>query len=648
MRTPAHLRRCTPNAGNLTEMMEALRRSVAGWVAKVLLGLLIVSFAVWGVADVFTGYGQSSLARVGKTEISADEFQNALQTELNRLSNQIGRRLTNEQARSFGIDSRVLSRIIGSAALDAHARDLGLAVPDGEIAEAIRTDPSYIGLTGAFDRSRFNEMLRQNGLSESRYFATRKAAEVREQLTGALLEGVTAPKPLVEIVYSFREETRTIAHITLDAQKAGKVPEPDEAKLRDYYEQNKRAFLAPEYRKLGLLLLTTEEVKRLVPVSDDEVRAEYERDKERFNDPEKRRILQLSFPDAAAAERALAELAKATSFEDGAKALGVKESDYDLGLIARSDLIDKALADATFSLEQGKTSKPVAGRFTTAVLHVTEIQPGKQRTLDEVKEQIREQLALERSGREIQALHDKVDDARGTGKSLKETADSLKLRFVEVAAIDRSGNGPDGKPALEHPEAQTIARSAFDAGAGVDRDAVELQEGYAWLDVLGTTPERQKPFEEVQAEVRSQYLDTEQKKALNAAADALVERLNKGDTLEAIAKEQGLQVETSKPFKRTSPTSTLTQSGVRQAFTLPKGNAASVETPDGKSRSIIVVTEITPAPPATKEQTAQLAAELERLMQGDALSGYVSALQDRYGVAVNESVLKRTLGIDRQ
>jgi peptidyl-prolyl cis-trans isomerase D len=629
-------------------MMEALRRGTASWVAKILLGLLIVSFAVWGVADVFTGYGQKSLARVGKTEISADEFQNALQTELNRLSNQIGRRLTNEQAHAFGIDRRVLSRIIGSAALDMQARELGLAVPDSEIAEAIRTDPNYKGLTGTFDRARFNEMLRQNGISEPRYFATRKAAEVREQLTDALLEAVSVPRPLVDTAYKFREETRTIAYVTLDAEKAGKVPEPDETKLREYYDQNQRAFLAPEFRKLSLLLLTTDEVKKLVPVSDDEVRAEHERDKERFNDPEKRHVLQLSFPDAATAEKAASEIAKAKTFEEAAKALGVNEGDYDLGLVARSDFIDKALADVAFSLEKGKTSKPVAGRFTTALLHVAEIQPGRQRTFNDVKDRIKEQLALERSGREVQALHDKVDDARGAGKSLREIAESLKLRFVEVDAIDRSGNGPDGKPAFEHPEAQAIARAAFDPGAGVDRESVELQDGYVWIDMLGGTPERQKPFEEVQSDVKAQYLEADRRKAINAAASALVDRIDKGEALDAVAKEQGLKVETSKPFKRNAPTTALTQGGVRQAFALPKGKAASVETPDGKSRSVVVVTEITPAPPPSKEQTDQLANEMERLMQNDALSSYVSALQERYGVAVNDTVLKRTLGIDRQ
>lgn len=629
-------------------MMEALRRGAGSWVAKILLGLLIISFAIWGVADVFTGYGQRSLARVGSTEISADEFQNALQVELNRLSNQIGRRLTNEQAHAFGIDTRVLSRLIGSAALDAHARELGLAVPDSEIAEEIRTDPNYKGITGGFDRARFNEMLRQNGISESRYFASRKSAEVREQLTDALMGSLNVPKTLVDIVYRFREETRTIDYIALDAEKVGKVAEPEEGKLREYYEQNKRAFVAPEYRKINLLFLTTDEVKKLVPVSDEEVKAEYERDKERFNEPEKRRILQLSFPDAAAAEKAAAEIAKAKSFEEGAKALSVSESDYDLGLVARSDLIDKALADAAFSLEKGKTSKPVTGKFTTALLHVTEIEPGKQRTFEEVKDQIRDRLAVERSSREIQNLHDKVDDARGTGKSLKEIADALKLRFVEVEAIDRSGNGPDGKPAVQHGGAQAIVRAAFDPGAGVDRESVELQDGYVWIDMLGSTPERQKPFEEVQAEVKSQYIEAERKKAVSAAANAIVERIEKGEALESVAKEQGLKVETSRPFKRNSPTQALTQGGVRQAFALAKGKPASVETPDGKSRSVIVVTEITPAPPPTKEQTDQLTNEIERLMQNDALGSYVSALQERLGVSVNESVLKRTLGIDRQ
>ena len=635
------------NRWKTSPMMEALRRGASGWIAKIFLSLLILSFAVWGVADVFTGYGQRSLARIGTTEISPEEFQQAFQQEINAVSRQVGRRLTPEQARSFGLDTRALSRLIGAAAISTHARDLGLAIPDSDIAAEIRTDPDFKGITGTFDRAAFNELLRQNGISESRYFQERRAAEVREQLTDALLEGTVVPKTPVEIVHRYREELRTISSITLDPEKVAKISDPDEAKLKAYYEQNKASFVAPETRKLNILLLTTQEAKKLVPVSDEEIRASYDRDPARFNEPEKRRIFQLSFPDMAAAEKAAAELAKAPSFEEGAKALGFKESDYDLGVLTRDQVIDPAIAGAAFALEKGKTSAPVAGKFTNAIVRVIDIQPGKQRTFDDVKAQISEQLAIEASGRAIQELHDKVDDERGAGKSLREIADSLKLRFAEVPATDRNGKTPDGKPALDQPEWQTIVRSAFAPGAGIDREAVELQDGYVWIDLAGTTPERQKPYEEVQAEVKTQWLEAEQKQALATAAQAIVDKVNGGATLESVAAEQGLQVETSKPFKRLGETPALTQSGVRQVFALAKGKAASVETPNGKSRSIVVVTEITPAEPATAAQIEQLSAELNRQYQGDALAEYVSALQTRYGVSVNQTVLKRTLGIEQ-
>lgn len=630
-------------------MMEALRRGAASWVAKILLFLLVISFAIWGVADVFRGYGMSSLARVGKTEISADEFQNAYQNEINALSSRIGRRLTPEQARAFGVDTRVLSRLVGSAAIDAHARELGLALSDAEIAAAIRSDPSFKGVAGTFDRNLFNELLRQNGTSEGRYFAERKAGDVREQITQTLIDGVVAPTVPLNIIHRYREEARSVAYITLDPEKSAKVAEPDEAKLKEYYEQNKRSFVAPEYRKLNVLLLTPDEVKKLVPVNDEDVKDAYERNKAKFNDPEKRRVQQLSFPDMAAAEKAYAELTQAKNFDEKAKEFGFKESDYDLGLLARSDLIDPAIAEAAFSLEKGKLSKPIAGQFTTVLLRVMDIQPGRQRTFDDVKAQIADELAIERSGRQIQTLHDTVDDERGSGKPLKEIADKLQLRFVAVEATDRSGKAPDGKPAFEHAEAQKIAMSGFEGEAGFDREPVELQDGgYAWIDVAGVTPERQKPFEEVQTEVKRQWLETEKKKELATAAQAIVERIDKGEKPEAIAKELGLKLETSQPFKRNAPPPALTQTSARQVFALGKGKAASVDTPDGKSRSVIVLTDILPAPPPTKEEMERLSAELVRQLQNDVLSEYIAALQARLGVSVNDAVLKRTLGLDRQ
>ena len=625
-------------------MLEALRRGAKGIFVQGLILLLVVAFAVWGIADVFTGRGQTSLARVGNTEISQDQFQQALQLEIGVLSRQFGRRLTVEQARQFGIDQRVISNLIGKTAIDTHARELGLYLSDASIAEAIRNDPAFQA-GGQFDRNYFTELLRQNGLSEQRYFAERRADEVREQLTETLAAGNVPPDYLLQVLHRYQGETRTIAHMTLNPEASAKIEAPDEAKLKAYYEQNKRRFVAPEFRKVPLILLTEADVRKQVAVSDEEMQAMYEREKDTFATPERRRIQQISFPDRAAAEKAHAALKAAPSFEEGLKGLELKEAD--LGNLTQSEMIDPAIAAAAFKLEKGQISEPVTGTFSTVLLRVADITPGKQATFDEVKAQIRDRIAGERVNREVQEMHDRVDDARAGGGSLKEIAEKLKVPFIEIEATDKQGMTPDGKPALENPDAQRILASAFEGGSGLDREAIELTDGgYAWLDVAGVTPERQKPFEEVQEAVKTAWIEGERRTALNAAGQKIVERVDKGEALEDIAKELGIEVKLAQPVTRSQQIDGLTRAAVQRAFSLARGTAAAVESADGKSRTIIVVRAIVDPPAATPEQLTKLRQELSRQYQGDAIMAYVNALQTRLGYSINQTVYRRAMGLE--
>ena len=306
-------------------MLDAMRRGAVNWLAKVLLGLLIVAFALWGVADVFRNYGRGTLARIGNTEISVDEYRQAYQEEMASISRRLGgRRLTAEQAKMLGVEQRTLSRLIGTAAIDTHARELHLALSDQAIADIIRTDPAFQDATGKFSSDTFRSLLRQNGISEARYIASRRKDEVREQLTDTLLGGVSPPQLLIDLLHRYRDETRVIEFFTPDYDKLIKIAEPDEAKLKEYYDQNKRQFMTPELRKVNVLLLTRADVKARLPVSEEEMKAAYEQDKEKFNIPEKRRVLQLAFPDKAAAEKAYAELAKRRQLRRSRRQAGVQ------------------------------------------------------------------------------------------------------------------------------------------------------------------------------------------------------------------------------------------------------------------------------------------------------------------------------------
>ena len=630
-------------------MLDAMRRGAQSWAAKILFGILVLSFAVWGVADMIRGIGRGELATVGPQEITVAQFQQAYQNEMNAFANRLGKRLTPEQARQFGLDARVLARLIGASAIEAHTNSLGLAMSNDTLAEIVRSDPTFAAGDGQFSKAAFDSILRQAGMSEGYYLDLRRKDELREEVTNALTDGLATPPPMVNLLHNYREETRAIEHVTIDPAKAVTVPEPDEAKLKETYEQNKRQFMTPEYRHLAVLALDPAVIKSRMQVSDEEIKAAYEAERESYNTPERRRVQQIAFPNREAAEAARKAIEAGQSFEDAAKAAGASEKDVELGLLPKSAFIDPKIAEAAFSLKEGQVSDVIEGRFTTVLLRVTGIEPGFSRTLEDVRDKVREKLAAEKAQREIQRLHDEVDDGRAAGRPLKEIAESLNVTFVDVPAVDRQNRTPEGGQAIALPNADKIVAAGFEAQVGVEHDIIELPGGgYAWVDALGVTPETQKPFEAVQTEVREVYFANERRRLLSELAARLAERLRNGEPMATIAAEVGGTPETTLPVTRTTVPQGLTQPAVTQAFALPKGGAGSAETADGKSRILFRVTEVTPPPPPTREQAEQIRKELEQSLENDVLAQYVAALQDRLGVSVNEQLLRRAMGSDLQ
>lgn len=631
----------------MAEMMQSDQRGLMYWLKMAMLCLLILAFAVWGIPDAFRSTTETTVATVGKTQITPEQFRQSYETEMRQVSAQVGRRLTPEQARMFGLESRALSRLVGTTALDMNTKDMGLTLSQANMLDSIRSDPNFFGIDGKFSKTVFDGFLRQNGLSEAGYLDIRRQEEAREQLTETLAVNQVVPQAYIEQVHRFREETRVIEFVTIDADKMVKVADPDEAKLKEYFEQNKRQFMTPSYRKVSLLMLTRDAVKAKIPVTDDEVKAAYEADKDKFSTPEKRRVQQVAFPDKAAADKAYADLSKAKNFVEAAQKLGFRESDLDLGTVAKKDMIDAKIAEAAFALKKDEVSKPVDGQFTTVILRVTDVTPGTTKTFDAVKADVKDKLANDRATAELQSLHDKVDDSRSSGKGLKVTGEALGISFSAIDAIDRAAKGPDGKTILDHPDAARILNAMFAGSQGVETEATELADGgYAWFDVLGVTPEAERPFDQVKADVKTTWLEIEKKKAVGDAAAKLVERVIKGETLETIAKETGGKVEKTNPITRnTSPTG-LTTDAVRQAFGLIKTAASTAATTDNKGRTLFRVADVKDAAAPTKEQADALRADLQRRMQQDTLNTYVGAIQNRYGVKINELAVRQVLGLD--
>lgn len=630
-------------------MFKEVWQKVSKALASLLFIVLLFSFALWGIPDFTRGTSRSPIAKVGDAEVTVEEFTNALNERRAAMSRQFQTNITPEQARAFGLDQRVLSELISGAAVNEHARQMGLKLGDSYIAEQVRSNPAFQGADKKFSKQLFENQIRQFGFTTERYFVEARQATLREQITSSLADATTVSPFLVDIAHKFREEQRTVAYFVLDPTKVPKPAAADEAKLKEQYERIKNQFKTPETRKITLLMLTRDDLKSRVTVEEAEVKSTWEKNSTAWDIPERRRFQIVAFKDKAAAAAAAKEIEAGKALFLVALEQPGAGGRIDQGPSARREIGDPKIAAAVFDLKADQLSQPIELRGGGAALvRVTEIEAGRKRPFEEVAKEVRENIERARLSELEKQLHEQIEDRRGGRKPLAAIAADLKLKVIEIASSDRNGQTPDAKPALEHPDAPKLIAAAFEGDKSALRDVVALGGGgEAWVEVNEVTAEAVKPFEAVKADIAAIVGEADHQKAILTAAEALVDRIKKGEALEAVAKSQGAKVETSKPFKRTQPGDTLPPNGARLAFTLPKGGAATVEKADKKGRIVFVVTEIKPAAAPTKEEAERLGTALREQIQSDALANYVAALRDRFGFTINQAVYERAVGIDR-
>ena len=360
-------------------MLRGIRTASANWLGRivmgVVLGLIAISFAVWGIGDIFKGFGRSSLARIGGTEISIEQFRQQYSERLQQLGRQLGRPITLDQARQMGIDQQLVGQLIGEATLDERVKALRLGISDEEMARRITTNPELLGPTGQFDRTRFEMMLRNNQMTERRFLDEQRRLVLRRQLAGTVLNGTQLPKAAMEAAERFQNEQRAIEYVLLERAQAGEIPEPTPEQLAKFYEERKALFRAPEFRKIVVLALLPGEQAMWTTISDADVQRAYEDRRARYLTPERRTLQQIVFGDPQEAQAAADRIAKGESFLDIAKERKLTEKEIDLGTLTKSAIVDQAVANAAFALKEDEVSAPVKGRFGTVLVRAVKIEP---------------------------------------------------------------------------------------------------------------------------------------------------------------------------------------------------------------------------------------------------------------------------------
>jgi peptidyl-prolyl cis-trans isomerase D len=635
-------------------MLRGLRKSSTGWVGKTIMiavvGFLALSFAVWGIGDIFRGFGRSTFAKIGGTEVTIEQFRQIYNDRLQLLSRQLRQPLTMEQARQRGYDRAIVSEFVAQLALDERARALRLGISDADISKRIVGNPAFQGPNGQFDRGRFVEIIRQMGYTEARFIAEQRRELVRRQIEETIKGASILPNAAVEAAERYQNEQRTIEYVLLDRAKAGEVATPTPEVLAKYFEDRKLLFRAPEYRKLAIVSLIPSEQARGIEISDADLRKAYEERRSRFVTAEQRAIRQIVFPNAVDAAAAAVRIANGTTFAEIATERGLSETDTDLGLMTKAAIIDRAIADAAFELKQDELSKPVQGRFGTALLLVTKIDPEHVRAFEEVSDELKTALANERAKTEMLAVYDKIEDERSLGKTLAEAAAKLKLA-VRTVEVDRNGRDRDGIPVKDLPEPQRLLTGAFAAEMGIEIDPLKVDDGYIWYEVTEITQARDRTLDEVRERVETRWRDDEIATRLRAKAAELLEKLKAGTPLAELAMAEGLTVETKVEVKRGSTGAPLSPRALDAIFRTPKDTAGfapattGAEQPAELGEQIVFrVTAITlPTVDLASGQSKNIREVLSRMAADDLFAEYLAQLESEIGVTINQAALRQII-----
>ena len=637
-------------------MLSGIRSAAETWLGKavlvILFGFLIVSFAIWGIGDIFRGYGANNVASVGRSEISVENYRRAFQQRIADIQ-QRSRGFTSEQARLIGIDRQVLNQMIGEVALDEEGRRLGLAISAEEVARQLANAPAFRGPDGRFNRPAFDAYLREVGLSEGGFLQQQRLVTLRQQLAEAVTGGIAAPQAMLEMLHRYRAEERSISYVVVPGAIASALPAPTEDQLKTLHEQRKAAFRAPEYRKFVALVLSPSEFAKDVPVSEAEVRQAYDQGVAagRFGKAERRVIQQIVFPSQAEAAAAAERLKGGLAWEALLEELKLKPSDVDLGLKSRADLVDAAVRDAAFGLAEGAVSEPVQGAFGAVLLRVPSIEAGSAQPLETVKDTIEAdlragKLAGDREARRnLDALHDKIEEIRSSGKTLQQVAEQLSRPVVTVEATDAQGQDTAGQPIAGIPAQAEVVKSVFASDRGVDNEAIRTPDnGYVWFEVQGIEPARERVFAEVRAQVEESWRNDEAVRITNESANAYLKRVEGGESLEDVANELGVSVETAEKVGRQGGEN-IGPAAAAAAFALTQGKFAVAATGRSADRMIMRLDAInTPAFNPEEQASKTLKTQVETTLTNEWQTQFVARVQNQLGVTINERAMALAAG----
>lgn len=623
-------------------MLQAIRSRAGSAVVKALFVLLIVTFGIWGIGDIFRNRPtDTAVAEVDGRSIEANALQTALQPALERLSQRLGEQVDLHQAKRMGIVDAVLGELIDDSLLDQQARQMQLEVSDTVIRDAITQDPMFRGADGSFNRNAFEAMLAANHMTEAQYVDRMRREVPREALLIAITAGVDAPAPIVDRLYSYRNEKRVAEIVTVPDAGVGDVGQPSEAQLKAFYDAHQDLFRAPEYRGFTLASLTPAAFAQKIQIPEAKLKSAYEQRQYEFVLPERRQLQQILAPSEDQAKAAEAAIAASKDWTEIARTIaGQNPQTIDLGLLKRDEL-PKNLGDAAFALPPGKPSEPIRSPLGWHILRVVRIVPPTTESFDEAKAKLAADLAHSEAIDRLYTVANHVDDAIAGGATLEEAAAQFGLEKTVIAAVDEKGAGRDDKNVSLPVAPAEVLKLAFTTEEGRTSRVIQAADGSIFVLRLDKViPPSVRPLAEVRDKAIAGWQDGKRKELAEKEATSLAAEVKPGVDLSTLAAAKGLKAVTSPAFQRHGDTAAgVPPALVEKLFGAKPGGVVTAS--DATASYVAQLTKIEEPKAATKGGAQNLSREIAGAIRADLGEEYTRALRARFPVEIHRETIDR-------
>jgi len=624
-------------------MLTTLRNSSKNSILKIIFGtlltILIISFGMWGTEDlVGVTQKQSTVATVGKIDVSAQEFYSLYSRQTEEIRKLLGSSLDIKKSREFGYVDRALSSLINRALFNNEALQLGLSVSDINVRDKILRDDAFKDDLGQFSELVFRQLISESGYTEDSYVEGTRQDLAREQMVETISTSLIIPNIMKNSLSKYNLEERTVDYLTIKVEEE-KFTKPSNEKIRKYYEENKSDFMSKEFRSAETLLLDAKEYAKKSTVTDEEIKLLYEERKELLVEPAQKYLHQI-IVDSKSDVESISKKVNFNNFTSTAKTMAnLTEDDIDLGWNTKNDLPDEII-DATFSLKKGEISKPIESSFGWHILKIIDSKERKEVAYEEVKKQFENELLLEKGKEAVFDLQDELEDLLASGNTFEEISKILEVKMIVADKIDNEGIKQNKQVNNEFQD-ERILRTIFNQKINEEGNIIDIDkdEGLAISLVTDIIKPRQLTLDESKELVRKKLIFDLKLKNAQDKAEKIKNEISNGKSFKDVANKYKLEIKGVKPFTRVLPDSSeLPIPLISKIFDSNLGDI-NIEK-RGNSEIIIAKTaEILNNLSSDEKEIKEFTKKIKDDLTIDLLAQFSEALRKKYKITINDDVI---------